>query len=216
MVKEYNLNRFEVTGRLLADSDTGTTGATIRLNDDTLAYESGLYGFEISPATMVSSGMYLLSLEDSVGLNASLSATLPDSFSITIVVPATRINNGGDQVSVEWSAASGADGYILATVPADSTYTGQGFSVWANSLTTAGTIVPDAFRWSDGVNLDLGWYYVYVYAYAGAPDSALSAESLPCPLPSQLPDNIDDRDFSGRFGSVSVAIRDSVLVAVQP
>ncbi|MFH1685965.1 MAG: hypothetical protein ABIE70_00405 [bacterium] len=215
MVKDYNLNRFEASGRLAVGSDSSVAGATITLNDDTLLLETGRYGFEVSPATAVLPGVYLLSLEDSTGLDVSVAAPLPSGFNIAVSDPANRINNGGDQVSIDWSGASQADGYVLATVAADSAYTGQGYSLWIGNQGTGGTIPPDAFRWKDGINPDTGWYYIYVYAFSDAPDSALSAMTLPCPLPGQLPDDIDQHNFVGRFGGISVALRDSVRVAIQ-
>ncbi len=215
MVKDYNRHAFRARVDMTRN-DSDLTTAIVALKNDTLESEAGIYSLEVSPADDYQAGVYALSLSDSTALSTAVSARLPDSFGVSIVVPANRINNGGSQVSVDWFGSDGADGYVLAAVPNYQAYTGPGYSAWAATGVTAGTIPPNAFRWRDGVNLDTGWYYIYVYSFSDAPDSALSRTVTPVPLPGQLPDNIDTGELNGHFGAVLVARRDSVHVVYQP
>lgn len=215
MVKDYNLHAFRAMIDLTRN-DSDRTTADVVLRSDTLPDESGVYSLEVSPAGAYQAGDYNLSISDSSLLDATISAHLPDSFGIDIVDPANRINNGGAQVSIDWFGSDSADGYVVAAVPDYKAYTGPGYAAWASTGVTAGTIPPEAFRWTDGVSLDTGWYYIYVYSFSGAPDSALSRTVTPTPLPGQLADNINMDELSGRFGAVLVARRDSVHVVYQP
>jgi hypothetical protein len=86
-------------------------------------------------------------------------------------------------------------------------------SLYPGTLATAGSIPPEAFGLSSGgVTPDTGWYYLYVYAYTGVPDSVTTARLLPVPLPSQLADNLTASGFTGHIGTVRVVKRDSVHV----
>lgn len=162
-------------------------------------------------------GEHRLSLEDSTIFTDTVTVAVPDTFSLMEVIdPATRLNNGGNQVSLDWSGVAGAEGYIMATVPRGHAYTGTGYSLYAASGATGGTIPRLAFWMSGGNEPDTGWYDIYVYAYTGAPDSALSHKVLPVPLPEQRPDNIDSQYFNGRIGSLCVSRRDSVHVVLLP
>jgi hypothetical protein len=161
-------------------------------------------------------GSYRIVISDSTTYNDSISFTLPDTFSITSISPPSRIVQGLMPVSLQWSGSTGATGYIMAAVLRNSAYDGVGFSIYATSLSPAGTIPQDAFSMSAGPNPDTGWYYIYVYALAGAPDSTISKFLLPTPMPSVLAENIDKTDLTGRFGSIVVAKRDSVHVVIQP
>lgn len=215
MVKDYNRHAFRARADLTRN-DSDLTTATIVLRNDTLEEEAGTYALEVSPAGAYQAGSYNLGISDSTLLSATVSTQLPDSFAIDIVDPANRINNGGAQVSVDWFGSDGADGYVLAAVPAYKAYTGPGYSAWASTPATAGTIPTSAFRWRDGVNLDTGWYYIYVYSFADVPDSSLARTVTPTPIPQQLADNIATDSLTGHFGAVLVAMRDSVHVVFQP
>jgi hypothetical protein len=211
MVKNLDRATAQAEVALLADDDPDST-ALVTLNSDTLFWSDGLYRLDSQPASSFMAGSYLLTLENDNSLDESVTTNLPGNTILRVASPANRINTGGSAVSVNFLAAQFAEGYAVAAVHRDSAYTGYGYSEWVTSGATAATIPPDAFRPNGSNYPDTGWYYIYVYAYAEAPDSALSHGLLPVPMPNELPDNVDERNFDGHFGSVLVSHRDSVIV----
>ena len=210
-----DVNRYSCHSEVaLWREDSTLETADILFDDDTLAYLDDVYQMTVLPESVYPAGSYYLQLGDSSLYRDSVEAYVADTFSIEIIDPATRDNPGGTQVSLTWTNSLSADGYIVATVPRYIAYHARGYSAWVSSQSTGETIPPDAFPWSDGINPDTGWYFVYVYAYTGVPDSSLSAGMLPVPMPGQPLDNIDRERLTGCFGAVTVALRDSVRVTV--
>ena len=82
----------------------------------------------------------------------------------------------------------------------------------AASGVNSGTIPPGAFLSSDSLTPDTGLFNIYVYAYYGVPDSALTSALLPSYFPFQGADNIDTEFLKGHFGTVTVAAYDTVRV----
>jgi hypothetical protein len=193
------------------------TTAVVRFSADTLMFRRA--GFPIDSVYSLLKandlyygvGKYKLNISET---NYSDSATirLSDSATITNVVPTNRHIVGLSTVTLEWTGADSTDGYILATTLKDSVYHGYGYSAYSTTLATAGTLPLDAFSLSPSNEADTGWYYLYVYAYTGTPDSVLTRNLLPVPLPSQLGDNINGATLSGRIGTVVVLRHDSVHV----
>ena len=213
-VKDFNLHNCRAQAEFWRN-DSSIADAAVIFGGHDLTFGEDSYELEITPEGSIPAGAYVLSVKDSLYFAETFASAVTGLFEIEISDPASRVNNGGGQVSVDWSGSVDADGYILATVPRYLAYAGEGHSQWVTSQVTAGTIPPDAFRMQDGLNPDTGWYFVYVYAYDGVPDSVLSAELLPVPLPNQLDDNIAEKDITGHFGTVTVVVRDSVWVTTQ-
>ena len=174
-----------------------------------------VFSIATTSARTVANGTHRLYLVDSNLLNDSNTITVADSFAITSVDPNTRLLQGLDQATIEWSGSLGAETYVIAAVLRSAAYTGTGYSAYVTSLNTAGTFPPDAFSLSPGPAPDTGWYYLYTYAVSGSPDSVYSRHLLPVPLPSQLPNTIDKTNIGGRFGSVVITRRDSIHVVQQ-
>jgi len=175
--------------------------------DDNLgAYTIG-YDSALSPVT----GVDTLTVYDSPFLNEKIPFTLPDNFAISsISLPDNRINPGGEAVQLQWQTSLQSGGYILGVVLKDSIYSNDGYSEFVAGGVTSVTIPLDAFRiYGD---LATGWYYVYVYSYDGSPASTYN---LPTSIPAGLADNISELYFTGRFGTIIVTPRDSILVVSQ-
>lgn len=220
-VAEFNRDLGVVTIGLDRDSVPLST-ATIRFDGDTLEYGVPFftpallyYGLQ-DPATSLNGDSLLLTIDDSSYNSNTFFVTVPDTFSILTVNPANRIVTGLQSVSVSWSASSNANGYVLSTVRRPVAYTGTGYSQFVTSLNPAGTLPPGAFSLSPGDSPDTGWYYIYVYAYIGSPDSALTRTLLPAPMPDDMADNVSDDPWFGQVASMIVARRDSVHVVTQP
>ncbi|HKK21738.1 MAG TPA: hypothetical protein VJ983_09715 [candidate division Zixibacteria bacterium] len=225
LVKDANLDAMLIDSTRIAltltRQDTTLTTALIRFDGDTLTYNKlsflldSVYSFKDSIKGLVPSDLYDLVVRDSNLFQDTAKVYVPDTFSITSVIPGTRISNGGDQIRLVWTSAAGIQGYAVGVVMRGSQYQGTGYSQYITTLTTDATIPPDAFRLTDPNSPDTGWYYLYVYGYTGSPDSAISSELLPVPFPSQLPDNVARNDFHGQIGAVVVSKKDSMHVVLQ-
>ena len=174
-----------------------------------------LYWLAADSAYGYANSSRLVQLREGSDFSDTIVANIPDSFSISNVVPTNRLIQGNGQASLEWTGSTGAERYVLAAVLADSAYTGYGFSSYADAGVTSGTIPPDAFTLANGVDPAVGLYVLYVYSITGSPDMALANAFLPVPLPSQLPDNVSHVSLSGRFGTVMVTPYDTIRVVEQ-
>lgn len=181
----------------------------------TLAVDS-VYFLRLKTAARWAGSEEYLYLADGSAYRDSAVFSVPDTFSITQnFSPANHLLRGAGQVSLEWTAAANAAGYVIAAVKPGDAYKGRGYCAYAASGVTAGTIPPDAFINDTSLTLDTGLYNVYVYAFVGSPDSALTVPFLPVPFPAQRDDNVVLKKGVGRFGCVSVVRRDTVRVAEQ-
>lgn len=227
---------YELAGALVGDPGRIQTKVAIELtrNDSTLATGTILLGadtLEFADTSQFTDSVYYfgnaeayryagdsatLKVSDPNRFTSTFSLTVPDTFSITSVIPATgqwRSTDG--PVQLVWNGSDGADGYILAAVKHQAVYTGEGYSAYADELSTAGNIPGTAFYTNAGATLDTGLYNIYVFAYSGSPNKSLTDQILPVPLPSQLADNIDQRDLTGRFGALTLAMFDTLRVIAQ-
>jgi hypothetical protein len=219
-VKDANIDRSWVEARVHRN-DTLLTTAVLTFDGDTLVYAGSGYQLVLSRASSLTSGAKQIVLTDSSRFADTAGVIVPGVPVVTNIVPPNRINNGGDQISLEWTGASGAAGYIVAAVPRDSAYRGQGYAAWVTTQSTMTSIPPDAFHWTEDEYPDTGWYNVYVYAFTGSPDSllgssmAFGSRALPTLVPNQLGANIIGKDVTGHFGVVTVSLHDSVHVMIQ-
>jgi hypothetical protein len=142
--------------------------------------------------------------------------SMPGTISIIGVTPPNRLSNGNDPVKLDWFGGSGTSGFVIAAVRTNRAYTGAGFSIYATSQSTSATFPTEAFYQTSPTTPDTGWYYLYVYAYTGAPDSTIAKAVLPVGFPSQLADNVTFQYLKGHVGIVRLAAKDSVRVALQP
>lgn len=195
--------------------------AEITLDTTTLVFAKPLFPIDsvfslaTNFANSYASGTHKWRLSDSTVFTDSMNTVVPAAFDITSVNPSNRLMQGLSQASIQWSGSTGAETYAIAAVLKNAAYTGTGYSAYASSFQTAGTFPPDAFSLSPGPAADTGWYYLYVYAVTGAPDSVYSRHLLPVPLPSQLTDNVNETHFGGNHGVVVIAFRDSLHVVQQ-
>jgi len=196
-------------------NETSFTSAEVVLAEDTLPLSGGLYRRTGDAASVPVAGAFTASIIDSSVFGDTLVLTMPADFSIvTNGLPDNRINPAGAAVNVDWEGVANASGYVLAAVPRDSSYKAQGYSEWVSSI-TSGLVPPDAFRWSNGIDVDTGWYDIFVYTYNGSPDDSLSSDYLPVPLPSDLGNSINVPPLQGRYGGIVVAAPESVHVVTQ-
>lgn len=227
---------YKVGGLLAVDHNTGkSVGAAALVNDTVIVsrgtvkfsgsvflFNNALFALDSVYATIwnstvqFASGSHTFTVADSTDLSQqSVPTSLPATIGITDITPPSRISNGSDLVKLSWFGGSGASGFVIAAVRRSQAYTGVGYSIFATSQTSE-TFPRDAFYQTSPTTPDTGWYYLYVYAYTGSPDRVLSRYTLPVSMPTQLADNISLRDLSGHFGTVRVALRDSVHVVLQP
>lgn len=196
--------------------------ATVKLDGTALTFDRALFpvdsvfSAEWPSIVQLSSGNHTFLSSDSTDLPAqAATALLPGNILINSVTPSNRISNGNEPVKIEWFGGSGASGFVVAAVLRSKTYSGFGFSQYATSA-TATTFPREAFYQSNPNTPDTGWYYLYVYAFGGSPDSALSKVTLPVRMPSQLADNFSSQTISGHVGGVMVSVRDSVHITLEP
>jgi len=215
LVKDVNTDFTHIIATLTRDDST-LPGAEIRFGGDSLAYSAdSTYYRAVFPAGDYPADSYDVEIRDSSFFHDTLAAYIADSFAIGTVLPTRREKIPSESVTLTWSPSLGTNGYIMAVVKCDSLYTQSGYSEYVIPMDTTGTFPNEIFTLPND-EPDTGLYYLYVYSYVGRPDSALSANILPVPLPGQLADNIDENDLGGRFGTIVVAVFDSIKVVVQP
>ncbi len=198
-------------------NDSALNSAVVTYGEDTLTYGNRLYGLALTPVGLLPFGEDTLEVIDSTRLDVKFAGVMADTFSIASVLPDRREKLAFETVSLSWTGADSAEGYIMAAVKKGQAYMERGYSQYVSSQVTSETFNAQAFT-VDNVptnEIDPGWYYLFIYAYTGIPDSALSSDILPVPLPSQLDDNIDLDDLSGRFGTILAIEFDSMNVVAE-
>lgn len=209
----FDDNTVRIDTMIASDS----VGDTVRYITTVGPADDSSFARWFTSSTLYAGDGIVLNLQNGSGFDQDFATTLVDTFSIATdgIVPQNRIVRANDVVTVDWGGSANATAYVLAAVRADTAYQGAGYSLYPAGLTTDGTIPPDAFLVDGTSNLDTGLYRIYVYSIFGAPDSALTADLLPVPLPSQLSDNIDTRELDGRFGTIMITPLDTVRVSAQ-
>ena len=214
VVKDFNADLTTICASLQRN-DSALSTALVTYGTDTLVWvDTTHYKFAKGPAVLYEAGPVAMTFADEVLFSQSVMTTIPDTFSITSVIPDRREKLSAESVILSWSGSIGSDGYVIAAVKAREGYLGRGFSQYVETQSTSASFSPEAFM-VDNIptnEIDTGWYYLYLYAYTDATDSSLSALSLPVPLPSQLADSIVVSHFIGRAGTVLVIDHDSMHV----
>ncbi len=218
VIEDANGDSAVVAVNLTVDGETFVHG-TVKFSGETLPFDTVFDGLDSVYASRSLKGEFAglssaLVERDGNRLIDSMTVVAVDSFAISSRTPAQDTLTPPWTVSLEWSGSANAETYVLASVKAAEAYTGTGYCEYVLNLANAGTFPPDAFLLPGAGEPDTGLYYLYVYAINGSPDSVLSHELLPVPLPSQEDPNVSDRNITGRFGTVMVALRDSIRVAV--
>ena len=220
LIQELNADHAFAAVRVWRNDST-LTGGTVRFAGVPMAFFpsyqeiDSAYQALISPASSHAGTQAYLRVADGSHFADSLMIAVVDTFAITDNIdPPNHQLQGAGQVSLEWTASAGATGYVVAAVKADTAYSGAGYSAYAATTGTAGTIPPTAFLDPVSGQPDTGLHNIYVYAFSGSPDSALAAMFLPVPFPVQADDNIDRNDLSGRFGTIAVTVLDTIRVVV--
>ncbi|RKX29740.1 MAG: hypothetical protein DRP47_00920 [Candidatus Zixiibacteriota bacterium] len=214
LIKDYNRNAAYALARL-ERNDTLVIGAVITIDGDTLTPSGSTYFYAVGPADSLPSGAIDVSVKDSSRFHDTLAFTIPGNLSILSVSP--PVKGPSDQVSVNWTGAADADGYIVAAVKKDSAYMGLGYSQWVTSQTTSISINDSAFTTTtiQGDEPNPGIYYIYIYAYNGVPDSTLLSALLPTSIPNQLDDNITEKNLNGTIGSIVTTLFGTVEVVAE-
>jgi hypothetical protein len=217
LVQEMNKDHAYAVVRFQRN-DTTITNAAIHIAGAPTAFWASYNGIDsayqalLSPAAVHAGDEAYFRTADASRFKDSVLVAIVDTFSITDNIdPPNHQLVGAGQVSLEWTACANAQGYILAAVKASRAYTGVGHSAIAPGA-NAGTIPPEAFINPVSGTADTGLYNIYVYAYGGAPDSALASALLPVPMPMQVADNIEHHDLTGRFGTITVTLTDTIRV----
>lgn len=220
LIKEPNRNASIAVVRLEQDSVTAEAAEVIVANDtlaiDAVSFPESAYVAELGPADSLLAGNARVVVRDGSTFLDSLFSRVPGNFSITAVSP--QLVGPGDNVTVQWTGSPNSEGYVVAAVKQDSIFQGVGWSQFVDFNATQATINDSAFIRTtfQGAEPNPGIYYIYVYAFTGSPDSALSARSLPVPFPAQLEDNIETRELNGHIGSVVVSRFGTVEVLAAP
>ena len=220
-VQDVDSDNAHAVARLFRNDTTQTSGS-VRIANVVLGFfvdyfdvDSAFQAVVHPAATLAGDDVYLV-VSDGSRITDSFPYSVVDTFSITDQIdPANHQLQGAGQVSLAWTSAANAEGYVVAAVKADDAYTGTGYSALAATVGTSGTIPPEAFLDPVSQEPDTGLYNIYVYAYQGDPDSALASSFLPTPWPLANADNIDKADISGRFGTIAVAAMDTIRVVIQ-
>ena len=217
LIKNLSNNQISVVANVEKDNlaygdvDFMFGSDTLIFNDSSAVVDS-IYTFENNNANSYPSGQIQLSIDDSTFAVTRLSVNVPDTFSITSIVPTNgqwRPTDG--VVSLNWSGSDLAESYVIAIF--NSNDNSQRYSEYAGELATTGNIPIDIFY--TGISVDTGLYYFYVYALSGTPDKSLADLYLPVDLPEQSENNISENDIYGHFGTVVISDFDTLRVITQ-
>lgn len=212
---------YRVEGVLVKSLDDGSARIDLTLTKDSIAYKKAVitlgatvldtnaYGYTktFSSSAIAVGQTYNLNIHDSTSLNTNLTISMPGSFTANVTnLALSRVYSGGS-VTVDWTAATGADGYILATDP-PSTYPADTGGAMYYTITD-GALTPVAFQY-DG-DLVAGTHMVYVAAYIGAPTET---PGLPIAIPTDNnpDDNVSKTILFGRLAGMVLSVPDSVVV----
>lgn len=195
--------------------DSTFSDAEIILGNDTISWRLGHY-WKIISDSIDNAGLKNLTIRDADLFADTLSITRPGELSVSISgLPENRINPGGASVNISWTASEYAEGYYLIVYKLLSGSWEPLHSAWVTSGATSTTITPDAFRWSNGIEVDTGWYRAFICSYTGSPDSSLSRSPVDVLMPGNLSDNIDKPDLTGRIGAIMRSSYDSIHVVAR-
>lgn len=213
---------YRVEGVLVKSLDGGTARIDLTLTRDSIAYKKAVitlgttvldtnafgYSKTFAPADIATGQNYNLNIHDSTWLNVNLIISMPGSFSITGISPASRIYTN-DPVYLNWSAAANAEGYILGTVPPFGGITDSGYSVYDFNVSDGGIIPPNGFRYN-GIAIE-GTHTIYVAAFVGAP---VKTPGVPffIPVANDPDDNVSKNILFGRLAGIVLSAPDSVVV----
>jgi hypothetical protein len=210
-VKNLDLDMLVISATVNRN-DSLLTSAVVTVGDDTLKYSGGKYLITVDSASHLSPGSYHLVFRDADLYFDSILFAVPSDFMITSKVPPdTTPYRSGDQVRLEWTTPSDVENYAYGATKAESVYGNDGYAAFVSPLATAVTFDTDAFSLPSG-EIDPGLYYIFVYGYAGSP---IPGSELPTVFPSGFSNSFTRPDFSGKFGSIVITRRDSVIAATQ-
>lgn len=222
MAIDQNITKTVAITEVRKDTTISTT-ASVKFDGISLSFNAtpfvgdSAYSTVWNSAIQFAQGNHTLKISDSTSLSSqSISLSLPGTVSIIGVTPSNRLSNGSNAVKLDWFGGSGASGFVIAAVRTNLAYAGAGYSIYATSQATSATFPRDAFYQTNPNTPDTGWYYLYVYAYTGAPDSVFAKVVLPIGFPSQLAENVSSQYLKGHAGIVRVAAKDSIRIALQP
>ena len=222
IVRDTNLGNIRSAIRVERNDTLFTNGILLFGSDSlkfnhTLGITDSIYSHQVAPTSTYPAGNFSLTLIDQNRFSDTLSVAVTGDFILSILDPPNHQWRPTDGVvGLDWSGSATADGYIMAAVKASKAYTGLGYSVYADQQVTADGLRPDtAFYVNAGVVVDTGLYYIYVYSYWGSPDKQLADQMLPTPIPTQLTNNIAEKNIIGRFGAITVSAFDSIYVTTQ-
>jgi len=153
-------------------NDTAITNASIKLAGTPLAYFASLRGIlaayqsRLKPANTHAGSNVYLRVADASRFTDSLPLNIVGTFGLTdnFQPPNHHIQGTNNYVTLEWTAAANADGYIVAAVKTSLAGTGVGYSARVTSSGVAGTIPAEAFLNPSTNQPDTGLYNIYVYA----------------------------------------------------
>jgi len=220
LVKSNDLGKTDLMVELFRNGSLSSDGA-LSFGGQSLAFSSNgwavpsTFGYTNAAADFFPQGFYTLRLFDPNFAVDTASVKVGTVMSVLTVNPFNRLILGNGTATLTWNQTTNIDGWVIAAVKDGMEYTGAGWSGYVDFGVNQGTIPPDAFLSSNGVDPDTGLYNLYVYGYSGAPDSTLGAALLPVPFPSQFPDNVNRPALEGRFGTVLISASDTVRVSLQ-
>lgn len=187
----------------LKKNDVVYKGASVKLAG--IVIDTNQYGYVkyFAGSQFLPDSSYTLYIGDD-SLDANLTLSLPGNFSINS--PGIRTFTGNAE-PVSWTVSTGADGYILATLPPDTTQLYDAYEAYVG--TTQGAIPPEFFL--DGGNRIVGTHMIYVAAYIGAP---IDFYDLPFVIPdlNNPGDNLTGTNISGRLAGMVITAPDSIFV----
>lgn len=138
---------------------------------------------------------------------------IPDTFTVQITSPGSKILRGLGTVNIVWSPAKYASGYIIVVKPTNPASTAKGYVAFASQQATAGAIPASACAFCDiNDNLVVGDYEIYVAAYQGSPIDYPGAKFDMLNFAA----NVNRAGVTGKTGAISISRKDVLTVETIP
>jgi hypothetical protein len=202
VVKDINDPPKDIAYFKIWRNDTLYNNATVKVGNRNIPnIGSGEYFAEFSDTTFKMNSVYIdsiISPQDTVTITFSF--TMPDTFSAEIQSDKDTFTTADFPITINWTASSNANGYILGVAKGD---TISGAVLYSGTVNSPPEQIPQDAFYTDGIPILVeGDYWIYIVAYNKSFVSYSDDSDVPFELPAGLPSN----NITGAKGTIGAGV----------